>query len=133
MAGTVKYMSPEWRDEAEKRLKSELTPEKMKHITTSMCCIYQNCPDGKQRYYFVKTENGSLVEVSIGDQEPPKAEFILTADYETFAKLTRGELSGRAALMGRKLTLSGNLIKALKLSTIADRMNKVLSTIPAEY
>lgn len=84
----MKYMSPEWRDEAEKRLKAELTPEDAKHITTSMCCIYQNCLDGKQRYYFVNVENGSLDKLLVGDQESPKAEFTLTGDYETFVRLT---------------------------------------------
>ena len=62
---TVKYMGPEWAAEAEKRLRAELTPEKAKNITTSMCCIYKNCPDGKQRYYFIKTENGNLVEFAV--------------------------------------------------------------------
>ena len=52
MSQTVKYLSPQWRDEAEKRLKSELSPEKMNNITSSMSNIYNNCPDGKNRYLF---------------------------------------------------------------------------------
>ena len=133
MTNNLKYMSAEWGAEAEKRLRAELTPEKAKNITTTMCCIYKNCPDGKQRYYFIKVENGNVVELVVSDQEPPKAEFTLTGDYETFAKLTRGDLSGRSALMGRKINLKGNLIKAIKLSAVSDRMNKILSKIPTEY
>ena len=35
-------------------------------------------------------------------------------------------------MMG-KLKLKGNMVKALKLAAIADRMNKVLSKIPTAY
>jgi putative sterol carrier protein len=133
MAKAVKYLSPEWRDEAEKRLKSELSPEKMNNITSSMSNIYQNCPDGKTRYLFFKFEDGNFAELSIGDGEPPSAEFRISGDYEIFAKISRAELGSQKALMTGKLKLKGNMIKALKLASIADRLNKVLSKIPAEY
>jgi putative sterol carrier protein len=35
--------------------------------------------------------------------------------------------------MTGKLKLKGNMVKALKLASIADRLNKVLATIPAQY
>jgi putative sterol carrier protein len=35
--------------------------------------------------------------------------------------------------MTGKLRLKGNMVKALKLASVADKVNKVLSTIPAEY
>ncbi len=133
MAQVVKYLSPEWRDEAEKRLKSELSPEKMNNINSSMSNIYQNCPDGKTRYLFFKFVDGSFAELSIGEGEPPAAEFRISGDYEVFAKISRAELGSQKALMTGKLKLKGNMIKALKLASIADRLNKVLSKIPAEY
>ena len=43
------------------------------------------------------------------------------------------ELGSRAALMTGKLRLHGNMVKALSLSAVVDRMNKVLATIPTEY
>ncbi|HSV95803.1 MAG TPA: SCP2 sterol-binding domain-containing protein [Spirochaetota bacterium] len=133
MAQAVKYLSTEWRDEAEKRLKSELSPEKMNNITSSMSNIYQNCPDGKTRYLFFKFEDGNFAELAIGDGEPPAAEFRISGDYEVFAKISRAELGSQKALMTGKLKLKGNMIKALKLASVADRLNKVLSKIPAEY
>lgn len=133
MSQTVKYLSPQWRDEAEKRLKSELSPEKMNNITSSMSNIYNNCPDGKSRYLFFKFEGGNFAELSIGEGEPPKAEFRISGDYQVFAKISRAELGSQKALMTGKLKLKGNMIKALKLASIADRLNKVLSKIPAEY
>jgi len=133
MAQTVKYLSPEWRDAAEKRLKSELSPEKLNNITSSMSNIYQNCPDGKTRYLFFKFEDGNFAELSIGEGEPPAAEFRISGDYQVFAQISRAELGSQKALMTGKLKLKGNMIKALKLASIADRLNKVLSKIPAEY
>jgi len=133
MTDNVKYLSPEWRAAAEERLRSNLTPDKMKNITSSMSNIYRNCPDGKERYLFYKFEEGRLMELSLGDGEPPAAVFRITGDYETFARITRTELSSLKALMTGKLKLKDNMMKTLKLASVADRINKVLSEIPTEY
>lgn len=65
--------------------------------------------------------------------DPPKAEFRITGKHETPAMIFRTELGARKALMTRKLKLKGNMVKALKLATVADRLNKVLPTIPTNY
>lgn len=127
------YLSPEWAGEAHKRLKEELTPEKMKYVTSSMVTFYKNCPDGKDRALFYRFVDGVCTELAITEGEPPKAEFRITGDYETFAKISQAELGSRAALMNGKLKLQGNMVKALSLSAVVDRMNKVLATIPARY
>jgi putative sterol carrier protein len=133
MSDTIIYLSDEWRDEAEKRLKSELTPERMNRITSSMSNIYQNCPDGSEKFLFIKFENGELAEIAVGSGEPPKAEFRITGDYQVFARISRAELGAQKALMTGKLKLKGNMVKALKLASVADRINKVFATIPAKY
>lgn len=133
MSEKLKYLSPQWRDEAENRLKTQLTPDRMNHVTSSMSNIYKDCPDGRDRYLFFRFENGEFKDVLVGEGKPPEAEFRITGKYETFARITRAELSAHKALMTGKLKLKGNMIKALKLASLADRLNKVLSTIPAEY
>jgi putative sterol carrier protein len=133
MIETVKYLSQQWRDEAEKRLKTELPPERMNYVTSSMSNIYRNCPDGKERFLFYRFEDGRFAELSVGEGVPPKAEFAIAGDYDVFAQITRGELGAQKALMTMKLKLKGNMVKALKLASLADRLNKVLATIPAEY
>jgi len=133
MAEKVLYMTESWRQEVEKRLKAELTPDKMKHLTSSMSNIYLNCPDGKEKFLFFRFEKGSFAELSLGEGEPPKAEFRITGDYETFARISRAELGSQRALMSGKLKLKGNMVKALKLATIADRVNKIISTVDCEY
>jgi putative sterol carrier protein len=130
---TFEYLSPEWAQEATRRLQTDLTPEKMKHLTSSMVTFYTDCPDGKNRAVYYNVVDGVVEQVSVQEGDPPAAEFRITGSYETFARISRAELKARAALMGGKLTLKGNLVKALKLAPIVDRLNEVLATIPTEY
>ena len=127
------YLSPEWCDEARTRLTEELSPERMNHVTSSLASLYRNCPDGKDRYMLMRYEKGVLEALEIGEGEPPGAEFRIIGDYETFAKITRAEMKSQIALMTGNLKLKGNMIKALKLASISDRFNKVLSRIPTTY
>jgi putative sterol carrier protein len=127
------YLSPEWAQEATRRLQEDLTPEKMKNLTSSMTTIYTNCPDGLERTVYYRLEEGVVQEVSIHKEDAPKAEFTIKGSYETFAQISRAELKARAALMSGKLTLKGNLVKALRLAPVVDRLNEVLATIPTDF
>jgi putative sterol carrier protein len=129
----LKYLSPEWTLEAQLRLRSQLTPETMKNLTSSMLTVYHNCPDGQDRALYYKIENGIFTDISVRQEPYPEAEFIISGDYETFAKISRAELGSRSALMSGKLRLTGNMVKALSLASIVDRFNKVLAEIPCEY
>ena len=128
-----RYLSTEWTEEAAKRLRAELSPEKMKHVTSSMLTVYKGCPDGQDRALYYKFVEGVIAELSIREGELPEVEFRIIGDYETFAKISRAELGSRAALMSGKLILKGNMVKALSLASVVDRLNKVLATIPTEY
>jgi putative sterol carrier protein len=128
-----RYLSPEWAAEAFRRLREELTPDKMKHVTSSMVTFYENCPDGKARALYYRFVDGVVGDVSVQEGEPPDAEFRISGDYDTFARISCAELGSRAALMTGKLRLQGNMVKALSLSAVVDRMNKVLAAIPTDY
>jgi putative sterol carrier protein len=128
-----KYITPEWAEEAQRRLEQQLSAEKMKYVSSSMLTIYKNCPDGVDRALYYKFVDGVIDEVSIQEGEFPESEFTITGDYETFAKISRAEMGARSALMSGKLRLKGNMVKALSLASIVDRMNRVLATIPTEY
>jgi putative sterol carrier protein len=98
-----------------------------------MLTVYTNCPDGADRAVHYRLEDGIVQEVSLQEGELPQAEFTIKGDYETFAQISRAELKARAALMSGKLTLKGNLVKALRLAPVVDRLNEVLATIPTDY
>jgi len=129
----LKYLSPEWTTEAAKRLREQLTPESMKNLTSSMITLYHHCPDGKERALYYKIENGVFTDISVREAPMPQAEFVISGDYDTFAKISRAEIGSRSALMNGKLRLTGNMVKALSLASIVDRFNKILSEIPCEY
>jgi putative sterol carrier protein len=127
------YLSPEWAGEALKRLKTELSPEKMNKVSTSMSNIYKNCPDNKERFMYIQCDDGIFTRVEVGEGDPPQAEFRITGDYEIFSRISKAELSSQRALMTGKLKVRGNMAKALRLASLADRMNKILSQISAVY
>jgi putative sterol carrier protein len=128
-----RYLSPEWADEVFKRTNEQLSPERMKHITSSMLTVNINCPDGKDRAIYYEIVDGVVAEVSIKEGALPSAEFTITADYEIFARISRAELKARAALMSGKMKLKGPLVKALRLAPLVDRLNEVIATIPTDY
>ncbi|MBN2005071.1 MAG: SCP2 sterol-binding domain-containing protein [Anaerolineae bacterium] len=130
---TFTYLSQEWAAEATRRLQETLTPEKMKYLTSSMLNIYTHCPDGKEKAVFYSIRDGVVERVSICDADPPGAEFTVTSDYQTFAQISQAKLKARSALMSGKMHLKGNLITALRLAPVVDRLNQVLSTIPTVY
>jgi len=132
-AKKFKYLSPEWAEEVRKRANEKLTPEKMKHVTSSMLTLNKNCPDGKDRAVYYEIVDGVVKKVSIVEGKLPEAEFTITADYQLFAKISRAELKARRALMSGKMKLKGPLVKALRLSPLVDRLNEVISTIPTEF
>jgi putative sterol carrier protein len=129
----IKYLSPEWTTEAAQRLRSQLTPEQMKNLTSSMLTIYHDCPDGQERALYYKIESGVFTDISVRQEPFPEVEFTISGDYDTFAKISRAEIGSRSALMNGKLRLKGNMVKALSLASIVDRFNKILSGIPCEY
>ncbi len=129
----VKYLSEEWRAEVEKRLCEHLDPEKMNKVTSSMNSRYINCPGGGKKYFFVGFADGKVDKVLAGDGDGPNAEFCITGDYEVFAKISRAELGSQKALMNGGLKLKGNMVKALKLASLSDRVNKIISTIETEF
>lgn len=130
---TYEYLSPEWAAEAGRRLRAGLTPEQMKHLTSSMLTVYTGCPGGRECAVYYRVVDGVVVELALCEAPYPEAEFSITAGYETFARISRAELKARAALMSGKMKLKGNLVKALRLAPVVDRLNEVLATIPTRY
>ncbi|MFX1367834.1 MAG: SCP2 sterol-binding domain-containing protein [Promethearchaeota archaeon] len=132
-----KYLSKEWMDEVISRVTAKLTAEEMKHVSSSMVNIVENCPDGNTRYMYFRFEDGLLAEAAIGTQDDEvsqkKAEFRIIGDYDVFAKISQAELGARSALMRNKIKLKGNMVKALRLSSVVDKLNKIIATVPTDY
>lgn len=133
MEEQLAYLGKEWRDAGEALLKAELDPGKMNGVSTSMADIYEACPGGGEKYLYLECADGKVTKFETGEGEAPAAEFSIRGAYETFAAITRGELSSQRALMTGKLKLRGNMAKAIRLAPLADRINKVLARVPTTY
>ena len=133
MSEEVEYLSADWARLAREKLERQLDPAKMNGLSASMVNVYRNCPDAKDRSLLIDCREGKLSRFEVADSAVPPAEFRIFGDYAVFAKITRGELSSQKALMTGKLTLKGNMAKALRLSSLADRINRILSEIPTVY
>ena len=75
----LEYLSPEWMQEAARRLREQLTQEKMKHLTSSMLTVYINCPDGRDRAFALGTLSAlvALLVLGVSDATLITERFIL--------------------------------------------------------
>ena len=133
MEQTVKYLSSAWRDEAEKLIKENITPEMMKNSTVAMSNEYLNCPDGTAKYLFMKFTGGQLETIEVGEGLAPEADFKVTADYAIYIKIAKEEMTGQFAVMNGKMRVRGNMMTAMKLSSVREKTTKLLAAIPTEY
>ncbi|MFW9769527.1 MAG: SCP2 sterol-binding domain-containing protein [Candidatus Thorarchaeota archaeon] len=137
MSENLKYLSQEWMDAVIELVKENLTSEEMKHVSSSMVNIVENCPDGKRRYMYFRFEDGLLAEGLVGTDDDEVAsknpEFRIIGEYDTFAKISKAELGARSALMRNRIKLKGNMVKALRLSSVVDKLNKIIARVPTDY
>ena len=137
MSDNLEYLSQEWMDAVIELVKERLTAEEMKHVSSSMVNIVENCPDGSRRYMYFRFEDGLLAEGLVGTDDDEvatkKPEFRIIGDYDTFAKISKAELGARSALMRNRIKLKGNMVKALRLSSVVDKLNKIIAQVPTEF
>jgi putative sterol carrier protein len=133
MSEKLVYLSPEWAQEVDRRLRNELDPEKMNNLSSSMNNRYTNCKGGEDQFFFVEFTDGVVSSVQVGTGVGPAAEFTISGDYDIFAQISQATLGAQRALMTGQLKLKGNMVKALKLASLVDRINKVVATIPTEF
>lgn len=133
MSEKLVYLSPEWAQEVDRRLRNELDPEKMNKLSSSMNNRYTNCKGGEDKFFFVEFTDGVVSSVQVGTGVGPAAEFTISGDYDIFAQISQATLGAQRALMTGQLKLKGNMVKALKLASLVDRINKVVATIPTEF
>ncbi|MFN3884479.1 MAG: SCP2 sterol-binding domain-containing protein [Rhodocyclaceae bacterium] len=72
--------------------------------------------DGSRPSAYLKVENGVVVATAHG-QAPGKPDFVMKASPENWQRLRDGSLSGRAALLTKKLKFQGSMITAMRYMT----------------
>ncbi len=69
--------------------------------------------DGTRPSAFLHVKDGVAVSTAFG-KAPAKPDFVLKATPEIWQRLREGSLSGRAALVTKKLKFKGSMITAMK-------------------
>jgi putative sterol carrier protein len=133
MSDGFEYLSETWFEQAKSSIKEKITPKIMKYNTFHLVSVFQNCPDGKDKYLSVQYKKGELGDIEMGEGNGPSATFKIYGDYKVFTKINQRELNAKLALLSGKVKLKGSKIKALKLASITDHFLEVLSEIPTVY
>ncbi len=69
--------------------------------------------DGSKPSAFLRVENGLAVSTAFGEP-PAEPDFVMKASPDNWQRLRDGTLSGRAALLTKKLKFQGSMITAMK-------------------
>jgi len=134
----VKFLSPEWVDQAKGVILKELDPVKdLKGATTSFILVITNIPpNGGTRSVYVSVASGRLVEMIREERDissEKKAEFIVSGNYDTFVQIVKGEMSVVGALLKGRVQFKGNSMKALAFSQPIERINDCLRKVETEF
>lgn len=69
--------------------------------------------DGSRPSVFLKVNDGVVVATDFANA-PGKPDFVMKASAENWRRLREGSLSGRAALLTKKLKFQGSMITAMR-------------------
>lgn len=126
----VKFLSDEWMSAVADALNAhEGFQNAAKGQSAKLQQVVTGAPDGEVKYGF--TLDGGKVAISRGDLDG--AEATVTQDYDTAAKLSKGELQGQAAFMQGKLKISGNLMKMMQLQGVFTQMGAATTSVEVDY
>ena len=77
---------------------------------------------------FLRVEKGRITETYFGDA-PGRPDFVMKATPEVWNAIRDGSLSGRAALLSRKLKFEGSMITAMRYMAPFERSIKLLGLV----
>ena len=125
----VRFLSPEWTEELEKRLNASDT---FRAAASAANVTIQNVietPDGAKRYW-MRFEGGS-VKLEAGDAE--KADATIEQDYATAVALARSELNPVSAFMTGKIRINGSMMLLMQLQGALSELAKEMQEIDVDY
>jgi len=128
----LQYLSPEWTQELRARLQQEITPAKG-NATASIVFRHLNVPGGGERYLYFNITNGMLRALESGEGAGPQAEFVISGDYQAFAQVLKGQIDPARALKSGRLRLQGNMMRALRLLPLIEKIIFEASDIPTTF
>jgi putative sterol carrier protein len=125
----VKFLSPEWARELERRLNEH--EGFIAALGTSKIEILNviDAPEGEMRYW-ISIADG---KVSLGVGDRPGAGATVAQSYDTAAALARSELNAVSAFMTGRIRISGDLMALMGLQSALSHLPAVMREMDVEY
>lgn len=130
----VTFLSDEWLEAMQERLKEEFTRKGL--ITTTFVQIVEGIPDGSDDVYILAELKRSMyVNYESGhiDDLPEDASFKVFGDYEVYKGIIEGRIDGSKCLITGELSLEGNMAQALAMMGTYKRLEKCQRSIDTEF
>jgi putative sterol carrier protein len=125
----VRFLSPEWTEELEKRLNASDTFRAAAASSDVTIQNVINTPEGAKRYW-MKFEGGT-VDLEAGDA--PKPDATIEQDYETAVALAKSELNPVSAFMTGKIRINGSMMLLMQLQGALSELAKEMQEIDVDY
>jgi putative sterol carrier protein len=131
----LKFPSEEWMTRFVEELnKNENYKEAAKDWEGDMILVVNAGPEvGKEWATYLDLWHGQCRSWSIlPDKSAKKAEFVIEGDYKNWIKLIKGEMDPVRALMGRKLKITGSMMKIMRNVSASSEFAKNCMRVPTE-
>ena len=125
----VRFLSPEWIEELEKRLNAS---DAFRAAAASADVTIQNVintPEGPKRYWM--KFDGGTVHLEAGDAD--KADATIEQDYDTAVALAKSELNPVSAFMTGKIRINGSMMLLMQLQGALSELAKEMQEIDVDY
>ncbi len=108
-----------------------------KGLNVSVLSIILNPPEGCYGYLFVAFDGTGLSDYRVGHEYSSVSKgvaptFVVSGEYDVFARIQRGEMTERKAILGGQLHLTGGMLKALRYLNALEAIGAALRELDAE-
>lgn len=141
----MKYLSKEWA-EAVKKKSGEDTEylKKTKGATFKYQWVVTSCPGGVDKFFDWEVRDGKVISVTL-EEKPTPGDFEkrpfdpkqyltrVTANYETWVRLNKGEMSAFQARRAGVFQIEGKMVKIIPKLGQIQASTDMAGSVPAEY
>jgi putative sterol carrier protein len=129
----MKFLSPDWLAEVNQVIEKEITTVHSAFINTPLLVIIQKCPDGSEKTLFFDPLGDASARIKLVEHPHPIAEFKVNGNYLTIQQVLTNKSDPISVLMKGELSIEGNLMRALSMTSVFESLFKQLSSVPCEF
>lgn len=122
----MEFLSEQWMERYRQLWNAD--PELVSGLSGFTAWIEYGWENDEKPSVFLRVENGQAKEQRVGSLGT-KPDFVMKANAENWQRLRDGSLSGRAALLTKKLKFQGSMITAMKYMTPFNRSIELIGKV----